>query len=308
MSVTMARDPYDVLGVKREASDGEIQKAFRGLAKKHHPDLNRNDKKSEDRFKEINAAYDIVGDDKKRARFDRGEIDAGGQEIRQNPFARGGFRPGAGGAQNINMEDFGDIFESMFGQGRARRGGGFGGGAGFKARGEDENFRLEVGFVEAVKGMKKRVTLPSGKSLDVAIPAGIEDGQTIRLRGQAAAGQGGGPAGDVLIEVKVAEHPVFKKRERDIHVELPVSLVEAVLGAKVEVETLSGAVSLTVPPGSNSGSVLRLRGRGLPAAGSKPAGDQYVTLKVSLPKEPDRELEDFVRGWSARHPYNPRPA
>jgi len=306
----MARNPYDVLGVKKDAGEAEITKAFRSLAKKYHPDMNPGDKKAEERFKEINAAYDIVGDEKKRARFDRGEIDASGQEIRVNPFARGGFRQGQGGAeQGFAFEDLGDIFDNIFGGrgGGARAGRGpFGGRGGFAARGEDESFRLEVGFLEAVNGAKRRITLPGGKSLDVTIPPGIGDGQTIRLKGQGQPGLGGGPAGDVLIEIKVAEHPTFKRQGRDIHVELPVSLAEAVLGAKVEVPTVSGPVTLTVPKGSNSGTMLRLRGKGVPATKTEPAGDQYVTLKIMLPKESDPELEALVRQWSAKRPYNPR--
>ena len=307
MSVTMTKDPYDVLGVKRGASEDDIQKAFRGLAKKYHPDLNRGDKRAEERFKEVNTAYDILGDTTKRGRFDRGEIDASGNEVRMNPFARGGFRGGPGGfsAEGLGAENIGDIFDNLFGQGRGRRGGGFGGG-GFQARGEDESFRLEISFLDAMHGAKKRVTLPSGKSLDVTIPAGLDDGQTIRLKGQGGPGMSGGPAGDVLIEVKIAEHPDFKRKDRDIYVDLPVSLGEAVLGAKVEAPTVGGSVSLTVPKGSSSGTVLRLRGKGMPASGAKPAGDQYVTLKIALPRDGDRELEDFVRGWSARKPYDPR--
>ncbi|MDX2145696.1 MAG: DnaJ C-terminal domain-containing protein [Rhodospirillaceae bacterium] len=318
----MAKNPYDVLGVKRDADDAAIQKAYRNLAKVHHPDMNPGNKKAEDRFKDINAAYDILGDAAKRKRFDRGEIDASGQEIRTNPFARGGFRQNAGGGMGAGgpgggfaFDDLGDIFESMFGKGKgAGPGGGMGGGGpfrggpggGFATRGEDENFRLDIGFIDAVTGAKRRVSLPSGKSLDVTIPAGIADGQTIRLRGQGVPGVGGGPPGDVLIEVKVAEHPHFKRQGRDITLELPVSLGEAVLGAKVEVPTISGSVTLTIPKGSNSGSMLRLRGKGLPATKTEPAGDQYVTLKVVLPKEPDEELETLVRAWSAKRPYNPR--
>lgn len=307
----MARNPYDVLGVKKSASDQDIQKAYRGLAKKFHPDMNPGDKKAEDRFKEISAAYDIVGDEKKRARFDRGEIDGGGQEVRGNPFARGGgFRPGqtsgpGGGQGGFAFEDMGDIFDTVFGGGRkGARGGPFGGGG--PAKGQDEVFQLEIGFLEAVNGAKRRVTLPGNRAIDIAIPTGITEGQTIRLRGQGTPGANGGPAGDVLIEVKVADHPNFKRHGRDIHVELPLSLGEAVLGGKVEVPTISGHVTLTIPKGSNTGGTLRLRGKGVPASKSEPAGDQYVTLKVMLPKEQDSELESLVSAWSAKHPYNPR--
>jgi DnaJ-class molecular chaperone len=315
----MARNPYDVLGVKPDADDAAIQKAYRGLAKTYHPDMNPGNKKAEDRFKEISAAYDILGDAAKRKRFDRGEIDAGGQEVRVNPFARGGFRQGSGGfggggpgnmGGGFAFEDLGDLFDNMFGGARGKagadRGPGRGPAGGFASRGEDESFRLEIGFIDAVNGAKRRVTLPSGKSLDVTIPAGIADGQTIRLRGQGVPGVNGGPPGDVLIEVKVAEHPHFKRQGRDIALELPVTLGEAVLGGKVEVPTVSGSVALTIPKGSNAGTVLRLRGKGLPATKSAPAGDQFVTLKVVLPKETDDELEAFARTWSAKRPYNPR--
>lgn len=305
----MARNPYDVLGVKKDASDAEIQKAFRGLAKKLHPDMNPGDKKAEEKFKEINAAYDIIGDEKKRPRFDRGEIDASGQEIRGNPFARGGgFRPGQGGPGGAQggfaFEDLGDIFDTMFGGGRGPGKGGRG--PGFTAKGEDESFRLEVSFLEAVNGAKRRVSLPSGKALDVNIPVGVNDGQTIRLKGQGVPGVNGGPPGDVLIEIKVAEHRTFRRQGRDIYADLPISLGEAVLGGKVDVPTISGNVSLTIPKGSNTGSTLRLRGKGVPATKNDPAGDQYVTLKVVLPKSSDEDLEKWVQGWSAKHPYNPR--
>jgi DnaJ-class molecular chaperone len=297
----MAKDPYTVLGVNRDASDAEIQKAFRRLAKKSHPDLFPGDKKAEDRFKELNAANDIIGDPAKRARFDRGEIDASGQEIRQNPFARGGRGgarggPGGGNAEGFAFEDLGDLFGGMF------RGGGRGH-SGFQPA-EDTRFTLEVDFVDAATGAKRRITLPGGKSLDVTIPAGIGEGQTIRLKGQGTAGPAG--AGDALVEIKVKPDPLFKREGRDIHVELPVSLGEAVGGGKVDVPTVHGPVTVTVPVGSNSGTRLRLKGKGIAATKRDPAGDQYVTLKVVLPKTPDPELEEFVKAWSARKPYNPR--
>jgi DnaJ-class molecular chaperone len=306
----MPKDPYDVLGVKREASDEEIQKAFRRLAKTSHPDLHPGDKKAEDRFKELNAAYDILGDAAKRARYDRGEIDANGAEIRQNPFAGarrggagfGGFSGGGGRAETFAFDDLGDLFGGIFGGGG--RQGPFGGG-GVPSQGEDLRFTLEVDFVDAVTGAKKRLNLPGGKSLDVTIPAGINDGQTIRLKGQGAVGHGG-PAGDALIEVKVRPHPLFRREGRDIHVELAVSLGEAVLGGKVEVPTVHGPVTLTIPKGANSGARLRLKGKGVPASKREPEGDQYVTLKVVLPKKIDPELEEFVKTWSAKHPYDPR--
>ena len=301
----MARDPYTVLGVKRDAGDAEVQKAFRRLAKKSHPDLFPGDKKAEDRFKELNAANDILGDPTKRARFDRGEIDAGGAEIRQNPFARGaggfGGRPGAApGGGGFAFEDLSDLFGGMF-----RGGGGAAGHAGGFAPAEDTRFTLEVDFADAATGAKRRVTMPGGKSLDVAIPPGISDGQTIRLRGQGSPGHGG-TTGDALVEIKIKPDPMFKRDGRDIHVELPVSLGEAVMGGKVDVPTVHGPVTVMVPQNANSGTRLRLKGKGIAATKREPAGDQYVTLKVVLPKTPDPELEDFVKAWSARKPYNPR--
>ncbi|MGE3334311.1 MAG: DnaJ C-terminal domain-containing protein [Rhodospirillaceae bacterium] len=307
----MAKNPYEVLGVASSASDDEIQKAFRRLAKKSHPDLHPGDKKAEDRFKELNAAYDILGDAAKRARFDKGEIDASGNEIRQNPFARGG-RPGAGGgfgggSQHFSFEDLdlGDLFGGMFrgGQGGPRGGDPFGGSR--PGRGEDQRFMLEVDFEEAAIGATKRLTLPNGKSLDVNIPPGINDGQTIRLKGQGAQGHGG-HAGDALIEVKVRAHPTFRREGRDIYAEVPISLGEAVAGGKVEVPTVHGPVAMTVPKWTNGGARMRLKGKGVPATKSEPAGDQYVVFEIVLPKTADKDLEDFVKGWAERKPYNPR--
>ncbi len=307
----MAKDPYTVLGVKRDATDSEIQKAFRRLAKKSHPDLFPGDKKAEDRFKELNTANDIIGDPAKRARFDRGEIDASGAEVRQNPFAgaraggHGGFRgqPG-GGSQGFAFEDLSDLFGGMFGGG-GPGGRGRGGPAGGPPPAEDVRYSLEVDFADAATGAKKRITLPGGKSLDITIPAGINDGQTIRLKGQGGAGPGG-TAGDALVEVKIKPDPFYRREGRDIHVELPISLGEAVAGGKVEVPTAHGPVTLAVPPSANTGTRLRLKGKGVAATKRDPAGDQYVTLKVVLPKTRDPELEEFVKAWSTKNPYNPR--
>ena len=309
----MAKDPYSVLGVKRDASDTEIQKAFRRQAKKSHPDLFPGDKKAEDRFKELNTANDIIGDPAKRARFDRGEIDAGGAEVRHNPFSgasSGGFRSGpSAGAQGFAFEDLSDLFGNMFrgGPGGAGSGGGhpFGNRGGQAPPAEDARFTLEVDFTDAAAGTKKRITLPGGRSLDVTIPAGISEGQTIRLKGQGGAGPGG-TTGDALVEVRIKPHPLFKRDGRDIQVELPVSLGEAVMGGKVDVPTVHGPVTVTVPRGANSGTRLRLKGKGIAATKREVAGDQYVTLKVMLPKTPDPELEEFVKAWSAKKPYNPR--
>lgn len=309
----MAKNPYEVLGVASNASDSELQKAYRRLAKKSHPDLHPGDKKAEDRFKELNAAYDIVGDTAKRARFDRGEIDAGGNEIRQNPFARG--RQGAGhggqGAQGFSFDDLdlSDIFGGMFrgGPGGPGARGGAGGGpfGGRPSKGEDQRFMLEVDFEESVAGTTKRLTLPNGRSLDVNIPPGINEGQTIRLKGQGSAAPGGA-AGDALIEVKVKPHATFRREGRDIFAEVPISLSEAVMGGKVEVPTVHGPVAMTVPKWTNGGARMRLKGKGVPATKHDPAGDQYVVFEIVLPKTADADLEEFVKGWAEKKPYNPR--
>jgi len=307
----MAKDPYSILGVKKDASDTDIQKAFRRLAKKSHPDLFPGDKKAEDRFKELNAANDILGDPAKRARFDRGEIDASGAEVRHNPFSqgagRGGFRgqPGGGpqgpGGQGFAFEDLSDLFGGMFRGGAGPGGmGGRGGNAFGQDAPEDTRFSLEVDFADAATGAKRRVTLPGGKSLDITIPAGISDGQAIRLKGQGTTG------GDALVEVKIKPDPTFKREGRDIHVEVPISLGEAILVGKVEVPTVHGPVTVTVPQNANSGTRMRLKGKGVAATKRDPAGDQYVTLKLMLPKTPDPELEEFVKAWAAKKPYNPR--
>ena len=299
----MARNPYDVLGVKKDASNNEIQKAFRRLAKSSHPDLYPGDKKAEDRFKDLNAAYDIIGDPEKRKRFDQGEIDASGAEIRQSPFGQRAHRShgfaGAGAQGGFAFEDLSDLFGGMFRGGRSG-GSPFGASA---AQSNDTRFGLDVDFIDAMVGAKKRLTLPHGKSLDVNIPAGISDGQTIRLKGQGGDG-GAGRSGDALIEVKVKPHPRFRRDGQDIHVDLPISLQEAVLGAKIEVPTVHGKLTVSVPKGSNSGSRLRLKGKGVLASKGKSAGDQYVTLKIALPKKPDTELEEFLKTW--KNSYNPR--
>jgi len=299
------KDPYKTLGVPRDASPEEIKKAYRKLAKKLHPDLNPGNKKIEQEFKEVSAAYDLLSDPEKRARYDRGEIDASGAEQPGRGFYRS-YAEGGQGAKyrSAGMGDsfFGeDIFADLFGFGdrnRAR------GGARMNIRGADVSYAVTVDFVEAALGTKKRLTLTDGKTLDVTIPPGTEDGQTLRLKGQGLPGMGG-PPGDAFIEVKVKPHPHFTREGNDIHLELPVTLPEAVLGASVTVPTLDGKVSLKVPPGSNTGTVLRLRGKGIPRAGGS-RGDQYVKLKVVLPERPDSELSDFIERWSKRHPYDVR--
>jgi DnaJ-class molecular chaperone len=304
------RDPYTVLGVAKDAKQDDIKKAYRKLAKELHPDKNTGNAKIGERFKEVSAAYSIVGDDKQRARYDRGEIDAAGTERAPN-FGQGGpgggpFRPGNQGPWGARggprgrtpFEDAGanpgmgdDIFSDLFG-GFGRRGPG-GGGGGFRpARGEDRKYALKVGFLDAARGTKRRITLPDGKSLDVNIPAGITSGQQIRLKGQGEPGPQA--AGDALIEVEVEPHAFFTREGNDVRVDLPIGLKEAVLGAKVTAPTIDGMVTLTVPKNSSSGATLRLKGKGIKGRGDTPAGDLYVRLKVMLPAKPDAALEKAV--------------
>jgi DnaJ-class molecular chaperone len=299
------RNPYEVLGVTREASEDEIRRAYRKLAKRHHPDLNPGNKQAEASFKEIAAAYDLLSDKEKRARYDRGEIDETGAERPQRAHAwYRDFAEGAPGAryhaaEGVEPEDLDDIL-AMFG-GAARRGGG----RTFRMRGQDLQFSLTVDFLDAANGARRRLELAPDKSLEVSIPAGIRDGQVLRLQGQGAPGIGGGPPGDALIEIRVAAHPFFRREGDDIHVDLPVTLGEAVLGGKVTVPTVTGAVAMTIPPRSNTGRVMRLKGKGLARTDGQ-HGDQYVTLKVVLPEQADEELATFLRDWAPKHPYDPR--
>lgn len=306
----MAKNPYSVLGVPASATDAEIRAAFRTLAKKHHPDRNKGDKSSEEKFKEVSAAFDIVGDADRRRKFDAGEIDADGRDR-----AGGGFRSwnqGAGGpapgyppgytggfANKGDFDDLGDIFADLFGRGRT------GGAQAGAMRGRDMKYGLEVDFLDAARGGAKRVTMPDGRQLDVTLPAGVEAGQTLRLKGQGEPGVAGGPPGDVLVEIGVRPHPLFEREGDDIHIEAPITLSEAVLGGKITAPTIAGDVSITVPKNSSSGAVLRLKGRGVAREG-RPAGDQYVKLKIVLPEGGDADLEAFIRGWRGGERQAPR--
>lgn len=301
--------PYEVLGVKRDASADEIRKAYRRLAKEFHPDLNPGKPEAEARFKAVTAAYDILSDPEKRGRYDRGEIDESGAER-----PRYSYRPHAEGAQGwkyqpqgeVNIDDLEDLF-AMFGRGGGPRGaaGSRPGGGGFSMPGQDRQFALTIDFVEAATGGRKRIALSPDEWLDVTIPPGIEQDQVLRLKGKGAPGFGGGPLGDALIEIHVAPHPFFRREGDDIHVELPVSLAEAVLGARVPVPTVAGPVTMTIPKGSDTGARLRLRGRGIHRPGHA-AGDQYVTLKVVIGASGDPELAQFLEEWAKRHPIDPR--
>jgi DnaJ-class molecular chaperone len=304
------RSPYEILGVTPDADADAIRTAYRKLAKQYHPDLNPGNAEAEQRFKEIGAANALLSDPDKRARFDRGEIDASGAERADRPFYRD-FAEGAEGARYqpqdaMHPEDLEDLFANFFGG--AAGAGEPAGGMRFRARGADRRYSLTIGFLEAITGATKRITLPDGATLDVGIPPGLRDGQILRLRGKGGAGLGDGPSGDALVAVAVTPHPFFRRDGRDIHIELPVSLGEAVLGAKVTVPTVGGGVSMTVPAHSDTGKVLRLRGRGVPAHGGEPAGDQYVTLKVTLGGEPDAALEAFLKDWRPAQPHDPRAA
>ncbi len=297
------KDPYKILGVERGASAGEVKRAYRRLAKQLHPDLNPGNTGIEQRFKEVSQAYAILGDPEKRKRFDNGEIDASGQET---GWAGGYYRDqaqrAAGGkyrsfdfGADLNVED---IISDLFGGvGRGRR---------VRRRGADVSYTAPIAFLDAARGTKTRLRLSDGKVLDLQIPPGTEDRQTLRLKGQGMPGQAGGEAGDAYVEVHIEPHPFFTRKDNDIHLEFPVTLQEAVLGATVKVPTVHGTVSMKIPPGSNTGSTLRLKGKGLLERKSGLHGDQYVRLKVTLPDKPDNELRAFVERWAGDHPYDPR--
>jgi DnaJ-class molecular chaperone len=289
------QDPYKVLGVEKNADEATIRTAYRKLAKTHHPDVNPGKPAAAERFKEISAAYTLLSDAEQRGRFDRGEIDASGAE-RAPP--RGYYRdhaqqPDYGKYQTeagIGPEDMEDNFARAFGK-RGR---------GMNARGDDLQFTLDVDFLDAANGSTRRLTLPDGSTLDVTIPAGFKDGQVLRLKGRGGPGQGNGPKGDALIEVKVAPHKLFRREGNDIIMVLPVTLKEAVLGARIPVPTLKGTVTLTVPPNATTGTRLRLRERGI--AG----GHQFVELSVALPAAPEPELTAFLESWQPRNAFDPR--
>lgn len=333
------RNPYEVLGLTRTASPDEIKKAFRKHAKKLHPDANKNDPGAAVKFAELNAAYEIVGDVKKRKAFDTGEIDAEGKPRFQGfegfggrpgagpssgpagdghfesfHFGPGGFRRTggrAGGGGGGGFGGFEDILSGVFGGG-ARRAGArpdFGGGFspedfGVAAAGRDVAAELTISLEDAAHGAKKRVLLPNGKDVEVKIPTGLADGQQIRLKGQGQASPAGGAAGDLLITVHLAPHPHFKLDGTNLRVDVPVTLYEAVLGGKVRVPTLGGAVELAIPAGTSSGRTFRLKGKGMKAKAA--SGDLFATVRIVLPERPDPELERLMREWQAESPYDPR--
>ena len=308
----MARDPYQELGVSRSASTDEIRKAFRKLAKQFHPDTNPNDKPAEERFKQVSAAFDILGDAAKKKKFDAGEIDADGRETSRtfggggSPFGggggfqRGGFQSGGFGRGGDGPEiDLGDLFGDILGRG-ARGGGGQGG---FSPRGADVKARLDIDLEEAIRGGKKRVAFSDGRTIDVTIPVGAQEGQTLRLKGQGSPGRGG--QGDALIELTIKPHAIYRREGETLVMDLPISIPDAVLGGKIEAPTPDGNVMLAVPKGSNSGATLRLKGRGLADAKGK-RGDLLARLVVTLPETIDPDLEKFAQAWRDQKPYAPK--
>ncbi len=293
------RDPYQVLGVGRTATTDDLKQAYRRLAKQYHPDLNPGRSDIEQRFKEISSAYSLLSDPAKRRRFDQGEIDASGAERADHAFNRA-YANRARGRAGANGDPFGgfsadDIFADLF---RGSREG--------RARGSDIEYSVTVSFLEATVGGKRRISLSNGKSIDLTIPPGTTNEQKLRLKGQGMPGSGGGQAGDAIVEIQVEPHPFFTRKDNDIHVEVPVTLPEALLGATINVPTLDGTVALKVPKGSNTGTVLRLKGKGITEPKQGSSGDLYVKLKVVLPEPADPELTQFIEKWSQRRTYDVR--
>lgn len=290
----MSWDPYASLGLSRASSQDDIRRAYRRLAKELHPDVRPNDKAAEEKFKRATAAFNLLTDPKLKARYDRGEIDADGNE---KPGFHFGNRPrsngAAGGAAAESAFDLGDIFSDLFGSGA--------GGRGFtRMRGRDIRLPMDVDFIDAVNGAKRRVQLSDGRTLDVAIPPGVQDGQVLRLKSQGGPGVQGGPPGDALVELKVKPHPHFRREGDDIHIDFQVSITEAIEGARIQVPTPSGPVTVSIPEGANTGTKLRLKGKGIGGQ-----GDQFVRLLVMLPESPDDDLKKFVKKWSKRD-YTPQ--
>jgi DnaJ-class molecular chaperone len=304
----LAQDPYIELGVARGAKADDVRKAFRKLAKELHPDKNPGNAKAEERFKRVSAAFDILGDEEKRKKFDRGEIDADGREISRgfnggggygggDPFGRGG--PGGQGGFGGSFEgvDLNDIFGEILG---GRGGRGFGG----PAKGQDVRAKVEIDLEDAIQGGRKRIAFADGRTIDVNIPKGAIDGQMLRLKGQGAPGRAG--PGDAIIELAFKSHPIFRREGDNLIMDLPVTVPDAVLGAKVEAQTPDGAVSLTVPKGASGGQTLRLKGRGLPTARAGVRGDLLAKIQIVLPEPMDPQLLAFAETWRAERPYIPR--
>ncbi|MGI9520218.1 MAG: DnaJ C-terminal domain-containing protein [Hyphomicrobiaceae bacterium] len=308
MSAILPKKLYDVLGVNSTASADEIQKAYRKLAKQLHPDLNPGNKEAEDRFKNVASAFSILGDSEKRERYDKGEIDESGGEKPDQQFYRSYADSDTQHHYHTShgYEDFvdlGDLFAEAYFRARQtdatsqQR-------PPYQQRGNDVRYQLSVNFLDAVNGDTKRITLPDGAVLNVTIPAGIKDGQTLRLKGKGQPGSSGGLNGDALVSVQVRPHQFFTRDGNDILLDLPIGIHEAILGGKVEVPTVTGRVSMTIPKGATSGQVLRLRGKGVQS--STAIGDQLVRITIAMPEKIDPELEQFFQTWSGEHDYNPR--
>lgn len=296
----MADDPYTTLGLTKAASEDEIRRSFRRLAKELHPDLNPGNAAGAERFKKVSGAYELLSDPDKRAKYDRGEIDEAGEP--RHPFHRHqGARAHGAGAP---FDTFGDVFADLFG---ARQAGARGRpGGGFPMRGQDMRYTLEVDFLEAVNGARKRVTLPEGGALDLTVPEGVTDGQVLRLRAKGAPGIGGGEPGDALVEIKVRPHARFRRAGDDIQMDVPITIDEAVLGAKIEVPTITGKVTLTIPKGTSSGRTFRLKGKGARDLTTGAIGDQLVTVRIVLPDQIDDSLAYFLSEWRQKNTYDPR--
>jgi DnaJ-class molecular chaperone len=301
----MDKDLYEILGIKKEATEGEIRKAYLKLAKKYHPDVNPGDKAAEQKFKEINLAYEVLKDEKKRAQYD--QIRAMGA----NPFARARAGAGAGagyaGPEAFDQFGLGDLFEEIFGGGGF--GGGFGGG-GFKksyypTKGHDRESNLQISFMEAVKGGERLVQFADGRRLTVKIPAGVDDGSKIKLTGQGDAGVSGGPAGDLILTLRVSEHPFFRREGNNVILRLPVTFAEAIKGSEVEVPTIDGMVHLKIPAGISSGQRLKMSGKGIHSAKSSSRGDQFVEILIKVPKEVPEEYKKAA-ALIEKNPFNPR--
>ena len=306
-------DLYQRLGIKRGATEPEIKKAYRSLAKQLHPDRNKDNPKANERFSQITQAYDLLSDKDKRARYDRGELDeegnpkfagyggggGGGPRPGGSPF--GGGPPPGGGFDTAQAADLSDLFEGLFGGAQPGGGGRPGGGSPFGRRsppppqkGADVAYRLKVPFVDAATLKPQRVTLAGGRTLDLKLPNGVEDGAKIRLAGQGQEGAGG--KGDAIVQIEIAPHPFYTRDGNNIRLTLPVTLTEAVLGAKVKVPTPDGAVMLSIPKGATSGKVMRLKERGFTDKAGK-RGDVLVTLAIDLPAG-DTALEKFAADWT----------
>ena len=289
----MQQDPYDVLGVPRAAGQDDIKKAYRRLVKAYHPDRNPGDSRVEQQFKDVSAAYTILGDADKRARYDRGEIGPDGRPAGSASYAAWQRARRSAGADGRRAGARGTIFDDLFGRG------------GFRSRGADIGYTLTLPFPEAVLGTRRRLRLSDGREVEVQVPAGAEHGQTLRLKGQGTPGMGGGEPGDAYVEIRVEEHPHFRRQGADLSVAVPVTLQEAVLGASIEVPTVDGRVTVQVPAGANTGTRLRLRGKGVPQPDGR-RGDQYVELSVVLADAGDPALVEFARRWQPRTTTDPR--